>query len=122
MSDLLRPETLAAMRSATSRARPDTAQIKRAPTDRTFDGWDPRLAVAFASVPCMVLPPSRGRSDASDGRSMTVTPLRLALPQGTDIQVRDYVQVADRLFQVTSLVNGSSGWEAQRLVEVEEIQ
>mgnify|MGYP000263996813 CR=1 FL=1 len=122
MSDLLRPETLAAMRSATSRARPDLAAIKRAPTDRTFDGWDPRQAIAFHTVSCMVLPPSRGRSDASDGRSMTVTPLRLALPQGTDIQVRDYVQVADRLFQVTSLVNGSSGWEAQRLVEVEEIQ
>lgn len=122
MSDpLLRPETLAAMRAATARARPDTAAIVRPPTDVAWDNFDPRTAAATSSVSVMVLPPESGTVDAEDGRPVTLTPGRLALPPGADIQVRDYVRVGSRLFQVLSLVAGSLSYEAQRLVDVKEI-
>lgn len=119
---LLRPETLASMRAYTGRARPDTAQIKRAPTDRTADGWEPRQAPTLASVSCLIIPPARGQVDATTGRTLTTTATRLALPTGSDVEVRDFLVVGSRLFRVTSLVNASEAHQAQLIVECEEIR
>lgn len=110
------------MRGVARQTMTATVTIRRMPLDRTAENYTPATAPIVATTVGALLDRAASRAVDDDGRAVTTTSNRVALPHTTDIQPRDYLQIGGRTFEVIGAVQPTASQQAQLLVDVSEIR
>lgn len=115
---MLRPDELAAARTAAAKTLPDLASIGRVTWVETagggYSGGDTPTTIATA-VPCRIGPLSGYGELGIAGETVTPdTQARVHLPWGTDVQVGDVITIDDVDYPVLGVTQRS---EAIRLLK-----
>lgn len=119
MSGFLSDADLARFRSDAATAMPETAEVRRPPTDRTAANWDPATAPATATIACAERGAGQPIAVVVEGRALTITPQYLTVPYDADIRDRDYLSVvgSGNRYQVIGEAGGVSiAHRAQRVI------
>lgn len=118
---MIPPAFMDLMRGVALQTMTATVVIRRMPKDRTAEAMTPASAPIVATTKGALLDRATSRAVDDDGRAITTSGLRVALPHTTLVEPRDYLQIGGRLLQVIGAIAPTASQQAQVLVDVSEV-